>query len=99
PSQRVEAAALCRAASDAVDAARASLPAGTVLEARCESWARDIDVSAGPLELHAEVSAAQVLDGVHHVAVELRVAHRVERVVRVPLHFTLQAPQWCAREG
>lgn len=99
PSQRVEAAALCRAASEAVIAARASLPAGTVLEARCEPWTHDVEVAAGPLELRAQLAAAQLLDGVHDVAVELRVAQRVERTVRVPLHVTLQAPQWCAREG
>lgn len=98
-TQQVDAATLCRSATDALRQAAGALPGSVELGLRCEYAAAAIPVSRGPVEVRVQSESLRLLDGLQEVVVLLEVAQRRERVVRVPVRVTLEASMWCAGEG
>jgi flagella basal body P-ring formation protein FlgA len=98
-TQQIDAATLCRTATDALRRAAVALPNTVELDLRCEYVAAAIPVSRGLSEPRAQSEGLKLLDGLQNVVVSIDVAQRRERVANVPVRVTLEAPMWCAGES
>lgn len=98
-TQQIDAAMLCGAATDALRRAAGALPGGAAMGLRCEYNSAAITVGRGLIAPRVQSESLRLTDGLQEVAVLIDVAQRRERVVRVPVRVTLEAPMWCAGES
>jgi len=98
-THQIDAAMLCGAATDALRRAAGALPGSVAMGLHCEYDSAAIPVGRGPIEPRVQSESLKLTDGLQEVVVVIDVAQRRERVVRVPVRVTLEAPMWCAGES
>ena len=94
--QTVEPQVLCDAALAAATQALGPVRPGIEQALECNGPREALAVPAGKLQIRADASALQGVDGPQRVSVEMVVDGKTERTLGVGLRLTLMASQWCA---